>query len=306
MRKEQLIAIVLGSLLGVTAAFALWKLPRQNSVNKNEAAGQIQQNQSGSALSSTSFSIVSPAQNAVARQDSAEIKGFANSGSTIVSIADGTTMAKADSSGQFVIAASLLPGINKVKLWSFENGIEPKLLELTLIHSTQVEESLSEGAFAVIGAITDIASDTLQVRTEGGEIEQLSISDDTTYGSVTGTAKEIEFTDLAIGDFVAALGVKDGNVMEIKRVLVSTQKESDDPGIIAGNIKTLSSKEFIVQKFGAGDEVSIDAKGGTKTYSSKEEEIVSTKLLNANEGDPIVVIGEHKDDELVASTIILL
>jgi hypothetical protein len=308
MRKEQLIAIILGSLLGVTVAFILWKLPRQNNTPAKGGPQEISQKSDGTMTTGTDFSIVSPSQNSVAREETLEIKGFARAGATVVSISEKTALAKASSAGEFSIDASLIPGINTVRLWSFEKDAEPKLTETTLIYSTQLDlDELSRDAVAMMGAITDIASDTLQVRTQDGEIEQLSISSDTTYGSVVNTSKEIGFSDLAIGDFVAALGAKNGdNVMVVKRILVTTQKKPQEIGVIAGTVKALSSSEFLVQTFGSVEEVSIDAKSGVKVYSAKEEEIAITRLLNAKEDDQIVIIGDYEDDELVASTIILL
>src|SRR5690606_23601010 len=119
-------------------------------------------------------------------------------------------------------------------------------------------------------------------------------------------ADEIEFSDIAIGDYIAALGTLNSNVMSVSRILVTTAPDESEITSVSGTIETLSSSEFLVKSHETGESVPIDATKGAKTYSAKEDEISSSRLSTADEGDEIIIIGEMHSQELVADTLILL
>ena len=80
-----------------------------------------------------------------------------------------------------------------------------------------------------IGTITDISSTTIQIRKflldgEGktGEILQISSNQDTVFVSVGKSTKTIKLADIAIGDFIIAMGYKNGtSVLNATRILVT-------------------------------------------------------------------------------------
>lgn len=74
-----------------------------------------------------------------------------------------------------------------------------------------------------MGTVTDIADSTIQVKTGGGEIRQISANKDEVVVVKTGIAnKVVKFTDIAIGDFIVAMGYKNGNqVLDTQRILIT-------------------------------------------------------------------------------------
>lgn len=304
MRKEQVIAIILGSFIGVTVAFGIWRLSRPNQAEPE--ATTIPDNPTKPQAVSN-LAIVSPQNNAVVKDTQISITGLTRPNSTVAVYADEVYIKEANGSGEFVIPITLAAGFNNIIIWSFEKQNAPQKQELMLIQTSKLDTPDSESAQAIMGTVTDIAEDSIQIRTSGGEIEQLSLSPDTTYASTLDDAtKELEFKDLAIGDLIAALGTKrQEGLFVIGRILVTTEPKKPEIEAITGTIKTLSSKEFIVETSG-GDEVSIDATGNVSVFGESDDGLSSVRLSTTEAGNAIIVIGNFDEEELIADTIILL
>ena len=297
MRKEPLIAIIIGSVIGIGVAFGLWRMSTNKNVNSENSP---QENATLSQEVNTNFAIVSPADNSVSTNNSVNIAGFSPPGSIVVATGAAVSVGTVSDTGEFQVEASLSPGSNVVTIWSIENGVAQNE-ELSLIYSSEIDEQAGGTATAISGAVTDIAEDTLQIRSATGEIEQLSITDNTTYASLLDDTEEIEFSDIAIGDYVTALGQNGTSVMEVARVLLTTEDTEREYVLETGSISALSSSEFLVNT--EGGEVSIDATGSVDIYDAALE---TTRLATAKEGSQIIIVGVYEDDELVADTIILL
>lgn len=287
----------------MVVAFSLWRLSR-NQNPEPQTNTNITTNSSQASVSN-SFSIVGPQDASVVDSDTIDITGLSNSNAVIVAYSsDEIFITKANSQGEFSLSVELSSGINNITMWSFEKGQSPKELTTTIVYTTQLE--LEEGtATAVFGTVTDIAEDTLQVRTATGEINQLAISDDTTFVKIVDDAEDIAFSDVAIGDYIAGLGQAQNSIVSVGRVLVTTEPEVSAPTAIIGTIETLSASEFFVNDNETSEQVSVDATGSVTTYSAKEAEIAPSRLSTSTEGDEIIIIGEL-EEELLASTIILL
>ncbi len=306
MKKEQIIAIVFGSILGVVVAAGVWKLskqkpqePKKTNINQFEIAQD-------NPKTDFDFKLTYPLNNSVFPNKQATITGFTPSNSLVAVHTNQVYLAKPNEKNEFSIKVELAPGINNVTVWSIKPGEKAKVENLTLIYSSKVrldEEDANKATVSVIGTITDISSESIQLRSENGEIEQLSIAKDATYALINSESKDLEFKDLAIGDFVAAIGTRNSEgVFNVNRVLVTTISQTNKMDLLTGVIKNLSKKEFIISS-DENKEVSIDATGSFDIYSF---ELSAEKLSSAKEGDEIIVFGKFKDKELVAETIVLL
>lgn len=312
MRKEPLIAIVVGSIFGLAVAFGLWRFskakdnaPAQNTQTQNNTGGSTAQDPQDDGSIPTSFSILYPPELAVSGKSDIDITGKAVPGTFIVVASGSTSTAVADASGNFSVGTKLEGGINNITVWSIAKDKDPEKTTREVVYSSQIQNPDKKAA-AMIGTVTDISEEAIQLRTNDGQIEQVGISPDTSYVSVVDTTKDIKFSDMAIGDYVAAFGMDDGkSLISADRVIVTKEPAGTNLDAIAGTIKTLSSKDFLVTTYG-GKEVSIDATGGKATiYTLKDGELTKARLSTAKSPDPIIVVGTYKNDELGASTIIL-
>jgi hypothetical protein len=131
---------------------------------------------------------------------------------------------------------------------------------------------------------------TIHVRNLHEDIEQTSVDDKTTYANDV-TSKEISFSDIAIGDFVVAMGTKNGNqVLSAGRVLVSKtpvpikrQIHIGDVIDISGNtLKLAQSEEEVELKFPK------NWKGPEKSEMDPETRVAA--ITNSEGGDTIRTI----------------
>lgn len=298
MRKEPIIAIILGSLLGLGVAFGVWRFTQSAELNKTKKLENQQEQVQTKQEANTGLSILEPLDNQVFKKSEVTISGLTSS-NTLLAIHSGGEykITKSNPDGTFESEIELSGGLNDIEVWAFEN--EVKHVSIPVVHSTEIED----GEYvAVSGTVTDIAEVTVQVKTMTDQIEQISVTDNTTYASIVSDPEQIEFAEIAIGDYVVTIGaVNDNSVLETSRVLVAPSPEESASRAIRGTIVELSNSEFLVD---VGDEqFSIDATGGVDVTAFNEEgELVETRLTNASEGEEIIIVG-YLDEELQAEVI---
>ncbi len=153
--------------------------------------------------------------------------------------------------------------------------------------------------FSYIGTVTDIAEQTIQINkhvfngtTENsGEIQQISVDEDgTTFVKIAKSTTTVSFSDVAIGDFIIAMGYKNGNgVLEAERVLITTPLEPTTRKTLYGEPSDIASKELTLMDQG-GREWSVEF---GKSW-------VGPELSEIEDGDSIVVVGLAEDNTLEA------
>ncbi|MDO8599895.1 MAG: hypothetical protein Q7R44_00585, partial [bacterium] len=101
-------------------------------------------------------------------------------------------------------------------------------------------ENLTNKPRAVLGNLEQISDTTLQIKDDDGKLKQVATTIDTKYAKISKAGKktEIKFTDLALGDFVAALGFKNGNdILEAKRVIIYEEKPTLGREAVFGDVQ---------------------------------------------------------------------
>jgi hypothetical protein len=326
MRKEVIIAIVFGGLLGVVIAFGA---TRVNKSFKNAGGSSQQTNASQkkasepNQVSATGLTIVSPSDAAVQTNSIITVSGLTIPKSTVVVVGAGnTTLTTASGNGEWELDVELTPGLNNLTIYSFNDSQDAKTHLLT-IHTTKlgensdneteaqtVENRLEEARkpiLAYLGTVTDITDKGVQLKSDSGEISQVNLAENTTYANIVKETKEVTFTDLAIGDFVAALGyVDENNLLTAVRILITLppkSEETETTKVLKGKVDTLSASEFLVTD-AEGAQLSIDAKGGVVVTGVDESgEISKIKFADIADGDSIIIIGEMEKEELSATRI---
>lgn len=296
MRKETLFAVIAGLTLGLVIAFGVWRI---NSVNKEDMITPGASPTPTSAAQ-TGLTIAKPNNDDVETIDSVIISGIAAPDSWIV-ISDENQdyIIKSNSDGSFEEEADLTGGINQFVLTALNSQGETVSKNLRLVFSSQlavpessstpestesgirervaqkVEEVLNSPK-AYIGTVTDITDTTVQLKSDSGEILQVSIDEDiVTVVKTEPTQKEVKLTDVAIGDYIAALGYTNGNhVLTTKRILIISPQKPPNIKIYFGKIKSINKKEITL------DEIKF-----------------TTKLTNLKVGDEIIVVGTLDEDD---------
>lgn len=155
----------------------------------------------------------------------------------------------------------------------------------------KVQEVL-EKPKAYIGVVTDISGGTIQIKTQAGQIQQVSANPDSlTVIKVGKTNKEIKLTDIAIGDFIVALGFKNGNnVLDARRIL--TMSPLTEPGILLlyGGVTKVEKKDIILTQLKSREQTKILIDLDTDILVQKGQKKVTIKLSDLNEGDLIIAV----------------
>ena len=102
---------------------------------------------------------------------------------------------------------------------------------------------------AYFGVVTDISDTTIQLKGESDEILLVSVDTQTTkFIQVNQASKAIKYSDLAIGDYLIAMGFKNGNeVLEAKRILVTQPLEKPKQEIIYGKVQSIAKKSVSIK-----------------------------------------------------------
>jgi len=283
MRKEILFAILAGALFGLIIAFGIWRL-------NSTLSPSDQSSTEASPTPSTEFriTIAKPEKYQVLTESPYTISGITKENAwVVISGEEEDYVTQANLGGTFEIDVELAGGANQIIISAFdENGamVEENLI---LVYSTEfpteevtkeeenntdstdssdIREKVQEKVklaqtvpFSYIGTVTDITEDTIQLRALTGEIKQASVENDAEYINQTGsTSKKINFKDVAIGDFIIAMGFKNGQeVLSTKRLLVTTALESPTRKAVFGKVKSFEGKVLTVESSGTETEITF-------------------------------------------------
>jgi hypothetical protein len=347
MRKEILVAIFFGSILGLIIAFGIWRVnssftPPQK--NKDERA--IPNDQPQTPKANSGITLVKYQNNDVALDSDISLSGVTMPSSVVAVInGDDDYFIKAGADGSFEQVVSLANGVNEINIYSFGLDKINATQKVTIIYSPEfakilklsqtppvtsdpksassssdaqaesirikVEEKINQTLKypkAYIGTVSDIVNSTFQIKTASGEIFQTLTSNDTTYSKSKTpgiAAVDIKKSDIAIGDFVIAMGyVGENSVLDCKRILVTQTQVSNKRYAVFGNISEYTKKIFTVKDVLSGNSLSIDLANKYYVYNLEGGKTTKIKLVDLSRGDKVLLFGVNKDKSFEASTLV--
>jgi len=140
MKKEILIAIVIGFALGLLITFGIWTANKA-ILTKSEAPPEEKEVQE--IVEPTpipvgfSLNILSPQDETLIDTNKAEIKGSSVAAAIIVIVAEnGEKIIEADENGSFATEVSLVRGINEITITAFNQEGEKTSETLSVVYST--------------------------------------------------------------------------------------------------------------------------------------------------------------------------
>ena len=334
MRKEVLFAILAGSFLGLVIAFGIYRANLMMKRSDNSTSTK----QTPSPASGLNITVAKPVNEDVLTQAPVEFSGITKAGVwTIVSGEDTDYLAQSQNDGSFSMNADLNGGANQIIVSAVDPQGAIAQQKLLVVFSTEFAKNLVQATpsatpdststaasdsvrekvqekiekalqnpKAYIGTVTDIAELTVQIKTSTGEIEQISVDkDQTTIMKTTGqTTREIKFADMAIGDFVVAMGFKNGNnVLAAKRILVTDAIKPLSLYINIVKVDKSNPKEFEATEL-SGGKISTVVPGDSLTiYLVKNNKKTEVKFVDIMDGDTVIVVGTKVEDSIEARTI---
>ena len=167
--------------------------------------------------------------------------------------------------------------------------------------------------FAYLGTVTDITGLNIQIgkfsldngqTNSSSEIQQIATDDNTAFVSVGKTIKTIVFDDVAIGDFIVAMGYKTGNgVLEAKRILTTEALQSSGRESNIFTIREIESGDISVNTNGDSETYTVTTKNADIYFLDDEGEADSLRVSELNIEDKIIVVGVDVEGEIEARTI---
>lgn len=265
MRKEVIYAVIAGITIGLIAAFGVWRLSKL--IYKKQPT--ITKQQAPNPKNNLDIVIDSFSDFDVLTQNTNTIKGVSNPNSdVIISTDEDDYDTKANAQGEFEKEIDIPSGASVIKVASFNNSSNKTESQIFLI----VDSDLENNSTSYVGTITDISSKNIQIKGKSSGILQISTDDDTKF--VNGLKKNavVKETDLAIGDYVIAMGNVNGNkVLKTKKVLVTSPLPENKIEVIKGTIESISKTKLTLNKYdGETEEFTLPKKWNGPNVSELE------------------------------------
>lgn len=305
MRKEIFFAIFAGGTFGLIIAFGIWRLtatkPKDNITSKSISTNSPTPTE----VSDFKIILTKPNPMEVLTDSPTVVAGLTKPNTwVVVSGEDSDDIINASDSGSFNSNVTLEGGVNQIKINAFDSdGSKAETKILAIYSSSYIPPATNSASISYIGVVTDVTNSIIQIKNEAGDIEQIKGTTDANYIDTRNNAtKQISSTDVAIGDYLIAMGVKDGNnILDSSRILVTdslkdTTREAffgivtDDTGINKFVAKDIKTNQIITVTPASG----VTVTGGETSFG---------KISN---DEKIIAAGELKDRTLTARTILVL
>ena len=333
MRKEVLLAIIAGSLLGLVVAFGIW---RANIALSPQNKNSISPTPTPSISPDFKITLAKPENYQVITQDSTIISGLTQPNSlVVVSAEDSDYVEKSDNEGKIGINTDLVGGTNQIRVFALNEEGASAQANLLLVYSSEfatsspspetdqgstasdsirvkVQEKLNQVAsnpIANLGTITDLTDNTIQIKTLGGEIQLISLDkENATFIKMTkDVTKEIKFNDIAIGDFIVAMGTKNGNgILHATRVLITDPLKETARSAVYGQVVDTGYLKLTLKNPKDGKTYDVEPDSGLKILDLVNLKFPTTRFSQIEQGDTIIAVGIQSQDIFTARTITLV
>ena len=142
MRKEVLIAIIIGFVLGLVITFGIWtankaikEAPSKEEITGEQAQKEITVTPSPTGLEPTL--VLSPEDNSLSDKEKIDISGKTTPEATVVILfPEGEKIIEADKEGNFSTEITLMGGSNEIKVSSFDEEGREISKSITIVYST--------------------------------------------------------------------------------------------------------------------------------------------------------------------------
>ncbi len=332
MRKEVLWAIAAGIIFGLVVAFGAWRI--NLGITKKGGSSETPR-PSSSPISEFKITLVGPENEDVVTESTIKVSGITKALVWVtISAEDGDYIIQSDEKGVFEEEVELTTGVNQIKITAFDPQGNQSVEKVLVVYSSafekkavptdspetgsteagirervaqKLEETINKPK-AYIGVVTDITDSTIQIKTSSGEIRQISVlSDETTVVKTTPTNKIVKLTDVAIGDFIVAMGYKNGNqVLKAQRILITPAVTEPKINVVYGKVTGAEKSALTISTLKENKEIEVGVTGDTSTLKIAEGVVSKTKFAVISEEDLVIIVNTNENDKSITRTIFLL
>lgn len=154
---------------------------------------------------------------------------------------------------------------------------------------------------AYLGTVTDISENTIEIKNNSGEIQLLTVDpEESDFVRITTISKNITFKDIAIADYIIAMGfVSDNNILEATRILATEPVKPTSRTAILGTVQTVTTKDLTITTSNGSTMIITP----TKNVSIQNNQETKIKLADIETGNSIIAIGDQSGNSISARTI---
>lgn len=322
MRRELVWAIVIGISFGLIIAFGVWRI--NSSLNKSKSGFPETTPDSQNPQTEFKITLNTPGENSVVTDTPVSVSGITKPLTwVVVSGESGDYILQSDEKGIFSQEVELTPGVNRIKITAFDPKGSQSLQKVLVVYSSvfqlktvvpptpgdaatgdaairekvaqKVAEAMSQPK-AYLGIVTDITSSTIQIKNPESQIEQISIgSEGVAVINTTGTVnKTVKLTDIAIGDFIVAMGYIDGNqVLVSQRILITNPVEDPKLSVSMGRVTKTSTKTLTVSDIKTGETGTLTPSKNTVIASFANGKTNTIKITGLKTDNLIVYVTDQ-------------
>lgn len=326
MRKELLWAGVIGIIFGIAIGFGTWRVRSKMKSIPSSSPTPIAQNSKGQ----VKIAIDKPENLRVYSENPIAVAGLTKSLNwVVISTDEDDFLTTSLDDGSFSQNVEFEGGINYLQAVSIDadgTSASQKILALysesfklqdssenEATETAEIAKSVAEKIAqsqnppkAYIGTVTDIAESTIQIKSMDSQIQQISAEQDevTVVNTKETTSKTVKLTDIAIGDFIIAMGYTDGNeVLEAKRILVSNTPTEQKINVTLFRVSSVGKKSVDVTPISGGETITVTPEKNTGIYSFSEGKTKSIKLTDILENDTIIVVTDATGTPLITRSV---
>jgi hypothetical protein len=328
MRKEILYAIVGGIILGLIVAFGVYRI-NSTIYSKNKNISIDVPTPTPTSIDNSKLKVVldKPEEDDVVISSLITVSGLTKPKTWLALSGESSDyLVMSDSSGAFSQDIDLAAGVNQIKVTAFENNGNESATRVLVIYSPNFQErklatdspiattsaeasSTSEvrkkvaqdvanivsHPKAYIGTVTDITDSTIEIKNNLGEIKQITTG--STTNNVTNAIgtnnKQVKVADIAIGDFIIAMGyIENNSVLGAQRILITNQITEPKLSLVLGKITSVTKKNIVVKNFADDKSETLTPDKYTDIKNNTSGKSVDTKFQSLSQDDSVIYIKE--------------
>ena len=322
MRKEVVWAIAAGIIFGLVIGFGVYRINSSlRSKNNSASASPTPRPETPSELKIT---LDKPENEDVVTSNSVNVSGITKSLAwVIVTGENGDFITQADAKGIFNQDVDLNAGVNQIKITAFDKNGEQSDARVIIVYSglfkknaapassplgspasgdaairLKVEEKVAEAINhpkAFLGTVTDITDSTIQIKSIEGDIRQISATADsaTVVDSRNDANKEVKLTDIAIGDFLVAMGYKgSNNVLIAQRILITDAVKIPKIDSVYGKVTGKNAGTLTITP-AKGEATTLTPNYLTDIETLKDGKEVAILPEKISEGDVVIFVMDN-------------
>lgn len=304
MNKEVFFAIIAGSALGLIIAFGVWKgnsllkIKTSNSDTTQASSPTTTPEASGNPNAVNKIVVIKPANLDVFTDPTVAITGITSPNAYLVASGeDGDTIEVASQSGNFNTTLDLTAGTNQIKLISFLGDGTTTSTSLLLTYSSQFTPK-GTNPTSYVGTVTDITNTVIQIKNSSGDIEQVTSQEGTGFVDLRNdNVKTIQAKDVAIGDYIVAMGSKEQNgILAASRVLVTDAVKETPRTALLGTVSASDPLKLTLTSIKTNEVTTVTPASGIQIDGA-------LRFSGINDGDKIIAVGTLTGSTLEARTI---